>query len=107
MRHFKPYDFPKRIALAQAVLTLLTLGLMLAAIVPSSLAQAVGVQFDNARLERLRGLTFKEPVPIVSMHPAEYQHVVERDLGRDYNDERLQADGIAGSMLGLSPRSST
>src|SRR5579885_585302 len=64
-------------------------------------AQVAGAQFDNARLERLRGLAFKRPVPVVALKAQEAQQIIEHDLKRDYSDERLRADGMAGSVLGL------
>jgi hypothetical protein len=88
---------------ARTLAFLLALGFASASVVPRSMAQVLGAQFDNARLERLRGLDFKKPVPVVAMKPQEAQQVFERDLKRDYSDERLRADGIAGSMVGLFP----
>jgi len=86
---------------ARTMLSIIAVGLTLAVAAPSPLAQVVGAQFDNGRLEHLRGLAFKKPVPLVALKPDEAQRVVEDDLRRDYSDERLQADGTAGCMLGL------
>jgi hypothetical protein len=83
------------------LLALLAVGLMMVADVPSILATAVGAPFDNARLERLRGLTFERPVPVVAMNPEEARQIFERDLMRDYSDEHLRADSVAGSMAHL------
>ena len=79
------------------------LALMLTAGVPGSLAQVVGAPFNSARLAQLRGLAFKKPVPVVAITPEQAQQLSEQDLGRDYSEERLRADGIAGSMVGLFP----
>lgn len=70
---------------------------------PLPFAQVTGAQFDNARLEQLRGLKFKSPVPVVALKPEEAQRVIEADLKRDYSDERLWADGTAASLVGLAP----
>jgi hypothetical protein len=96
----------KRPSRTTRVLTLafvLAMGFGSASLVSDAMAQVVGAQFDNARLERLRGLKFTRPVLVVAMKPEEAQKVIERDLERDYSDERLRADGIAGSMVGLFP----
>ncbi len=104
MHHFTPSaDSPKRVAVAKTLLALFALGLMLTVDVPSSLAQSLGAPFDNSRLEHLRGLAFKKPVPVVAMQPEQFQQVFESNLMRDFSDERLRADGIAGSMVGLFP----
>jgi hypothetical protein len=79
------------------------LALMLGADSRAALAQVVGAQVDNARLEHLRGLAFKKPVPVVAMKPEDAQRVIEANLMREYSNERLRADGIAGSMIGLVP----
>jgi len=90
-------------AAVPTLIALLMLTFVLAAIVTGARAQVVGAQFDNDRLERLRGLAFRKPVPIVAMKPSEVQPMLERDLAHDYSDERLRADGIAGSMVGVFP----
>jgi hypothetical protein len=76
---------------------------ILAVAVASVFAQVVGAQFGNARLERLRGLKFKRPVPVVALKPEEAQQTFEQDLAHDFTDERLSIDGTAGSMVGLFP----
>jgi hypothetical protein len=88
---------------AQAFIALLMLALALATGVTSARAQVAGAQFDNARLEHLRGLRFIKPVPVVAMKPDEAQSLLEEELKRDYSDQRLREDSIAGSMVGLFP----
>ncbi len=99
----RPKDCAQLHAAVPLLIAFLVLAFMLAAIVTGVWAQVVGAQFNNARLERLRGLAFRKPVSIVAIKPSDAQPILVRDLGRDYSDERLRADGIAGSMVGVFP----
>lgn len=76
---------------------------MLEAGAPFPFAQVAGAQFDNARLERLRGLKFNKPVPVVAMKPEDAQHIIEADLKRDYSDERYPGIFKSGGAMGWGP----
>jgi hypothetical protein len=54
-------------------------------------------------IQQIRQLNFKSHVPIVLKNPDQVEQMVLADLKRDYSDEQLEADGKAGSMLGLFP----
>ncbi len=54
-------------------------------------------------IQEIRELTFKSHVPIALKDPDQVEQMVLADLKRDYSDEQLEADGKAGSMLGLFP----
>lgn len=88
---------------AWLVIVLVSVVVTLAGSLAPSPAQVTGAQFDSSRLERLRNLKFKASVPVIALKPGETQQVLEQDIKRDFSDERLRADGIAGSMLGLFP----
>jgi hypothetical protein len=55
------------------------------------------------RIQNIRQLSFKKPVPIVVKTPDEVERMVLADLARNYTDAQLDADGMAGAMLGLYP----
>jgi hypothetical protein len=55
------------------------------------------------RLQSLRGLAFKRPVPTVVMTADEAELVMLDEIHRDYSDERLKIDGESGAMIGLYP----
>src|SRR5579862_7182405 len=54
-------------------------------------------------IQTTRELSFRSHVPLVLKTPDEVEQMVIADLHRDYTDEQLDADGRAGSMLGLFP----
>ena len=54
-------------------------------------------------IQDLRQLRFKHPVPLVVKTPDEAQAMMEADLMRDYTDNRLEADAVAGALTGLFP----
>ena len=54
-------------------------------------------------IQGIRELSFKSHVPVVLKTPDEVEQMVIADLQRDYTDAQLEADGRAGSMLGLFP----
>lgn len=64
--------------------------------------QAEADQIEQ-QIQAIRALSFKTPVPTVVKTPDEVERMVVEDLKRDYSDEQLDADGRAGSMLGLYP----
>ncbi len=57
----------------------------------------------EAGIQDLRQLRFRQPVPLVVKTPNEAESMMEADLMRDYTDNRLQADAVAGSLTGLYP----
>jgi hypothetical protein len=69
----------------------------------SARAQVTGEQFDNARLERLRELSFKHPVPIIVATPDQAAAIAKAELERDDARKRLAADTCAAAMIGLVP----
>ena len=54
-------------------------------------------------IQQIRQLSFKTHVPVVLKNPDEVEQMVLDDLKRDYTDDQIDADGKAGSMLGLFP----
>ncbi len=54
-------------------------------------------------IQGIRELGFRTHVPVVLKTPDEVEQMVIADLKRDYSDAQLDADGKAGSMLGLFP----
>ena len=54
-------------------------------------------------IQQIRQLSFRTHVPVVLKNPDEVEQMVVEDLKRDYTDAQLEADGKAGSMLGLFP----
>jgi hypothetical protein len=57
----------------------------------------------EAGIQDLRQLRFKQPVPLVLKSKDEAGAMIEADLMRDYSDNRLQVDGVAGAVTGLYP----
>jgi hypothetical protein len=57
----------------------------------------------EAGIQDIRQLRFKKPVPIVVKTPDEAETMMEADLMRDYTDDQLAADGVAGALTGLYP----
>jgi hypothetical protein len=51
----------------------------------------------------LNQLRFKRPVPLVVKTPDEAESMMEADLMRDYTDNQLEADAVAGALTGLYP----
>ncbi|HEY2662908.1 MAG TPA: hypothetical protein VGI47_01110 [Candidatus Binataceae bacterium] len=56
-----------------------------------------------AGIQKLRGLRFKRPVPILVEDRAQAQRDLILQTSHDYSDERLALDGAAGAMIGLYP----
>ena len=54
-------------------------------------------------IQGIRELSFKHRVPVVLKTPNQVAEMVIADLHRDFTDAQLDADGKAGSMLGLFP----
>ncbi|HEY9157991.1 hypothetical protein [Candidatus Binatus sp.] len=54
-------------------------------------------------IQSLRQLRFKQPVPLVVKSADEAEAMMEADLMRDYTDDQLEADGVAGALVGLFP----
>ncbi len=54
-------------------------------------------------IQNFRQLRFKGPVPIVVKTPDEAESMMEADLMRDYTDDQLAADAVAGALTGLYP----
>jgi hypothetical protein len=57
----------------------------------------------EAGIQDLRQLRFKQPVPLVVKSADQAGAMMEADLMRDYTDNRLQVDGVAGALTGLYP----
>ncbi len=57
----------------------------------------------EAGIQDLRQLRFKQPVPLVVKTPDEAESMMEADLMRDYTDNQLAADAVAGALTGLYP----
>jgi len=54
-------------------------------------------------IQGFRQLRFKQPVPLVVKSSDEAEAMMEADLMRDYTDNQLEADGVAGALTGLFP----
>lgn len=57
----------------------------------------------QAGIQDFRELRFKQPVPLVLKTPDQAEAMMEADLMRDYTDNQLEVDGVAGSLTGLFP----
>ena len=57
----------------------------------------------EAGIQDFRQLRFKKPVPLVVKTPDEAEAMMETDLMRDYTDNQLQVDAVAGAVTGLFP----
>jgi hypothetical protein len=57
----------------------------------------------EAGIQDLRQLRFKQPVPIVVKSPNQAEAMMEAELMRDYTDNQLQVDAVAGEVTGLYP----
>jgi hypothetical protein len=54
-------------------------------------------------IQGLRQLRFKQVVPLVVKSPDQAGAMMEADLMRDYTDNQLEADAVAGTLTGLYP----
>jgi hypothetical protein len=54
-------------------------------------------------IQTIRQLRFKHSVPLVVKSKDEAEAMMETDMMRDYTNEQLEADGVAGSLTGLYP----
>jgi len=54
-------------------------------------------------IQNVRQLRFKQPVPLVVKSPDDAGAMMEADLMRDYTDNQLEADAVAGALTGLYP----
>ena len=57
----------------------------------------------EAGIQDVRQLRFKRPVPLVVKTPDEAEAMMEADLMRDYTDNQLEVDAVAGALTGLYP----
>jgi hypothetical protein len=57
----------------------------------------------EAGIQGIRQLQFKRPVPLIVKTPDEAESMMEADMMRDYTDNQLEADGVAGAVTGLYP----
>jgi hypothetical protein len=57
----------------------------------------------EAGIQDLRQLRFKQPVPLVVKTPDQAESMMEADMMRDYTDNQLEADSVAGALTGLYP----
>ncbi|HYK65997.1 MAG TPA: hypothetical protein VEY94_13730 [Patescibacteria group bacterium] len=54
-------------------------------------------------IQDVRQLRFTHPVPLVVKTPDEAEAMMEADMMRDYTDDQIKADAVAGEMVGLYP----
>jgi len=54
-------------------------------------------------IQQIRQLSFLNAVPIVVKSRDEAEQLMEADMMRDYTDNQLHADGVAGALVGLFP----
>lgn len=57
----------------------------------------------EAGIQDLRQLRFKQPVPLVIKSADQAEAMMEADLMRDYTDNELKVDAVAGALTGLYP----
>jgi len=57
----------------------------------------------EAGIQDIRQLRFKQPVPLVVKTAGEAESMMEADMMRDYTDNQLAADAVAGALTGLYP----
>jgi len=57
----------------------------------------------EAGIQGLRQLRFKQSVPLVVESPGQAEAMMEADLMRDYTDNQLEVDAVAGALTGLYP----
>ena len=57
----------------------------------------------EAGIQDFRQLRFKQPVPLVVKSPDQAEAMMEADLMRDYTDNQLEVDAVAGALTGLYP----
>src|SRR6202051_4905297 len=57
----------------------------------------------EAGIQDLRQLRFTQPVPLVVKSQDEAAAMMEPDLMRDYTDQQLKVDAVAGALTGLYP----
>ena len=57
----------------------------------------------EAGIQDVRQLHFKKPVPLVVKSQDEAAAMMEADLMRDYTDQQLKVDAVAGALTGLYP----
>ncbi len=54
-------------------------------------------------IQDIRQLRFKQKVPLVVKTPDEAETMMEADMMRDYTDNQLEVDAVAGAVTGLYP----
>ena len=54
-------------------------------------------------IQNVRQLRFKQPVPLVVKSRDDAEAMMEADLMRDYTDNQLKVDAVAGALTGLFP----
>jgi len=57
----------------------------------------------EAGIQDFRQLRFKQPVPLIVKSPDQAEAMMEADLMRDYTDNQLEVDAVAGALTGLYP----
>jgi hypothetical protein len=57
----------------------------------------------EAGIQDVRQLRFKRPVPLVVKTSDQAEAMMEADLMRDYTDNQLEVDAVAGALVGLYP----
>ncbi len=57
----------------------------------------------EAGIQDFRQLRFKQAVPLVVKSPDQAEAMMEADLMRDYTDNQLEVDAVAGALTGLYP----
>ena len=91
----------RQIAIAAGVV-LLCAGCAYSLVSGTTLNQAKVDKVEQG-IQQIRQLNFLKPVPLVVKSRDEAEHQMEADLMRDYTDNQLHADGLAGALVGLYP----
>lgn len=94
-------DARRRIALAVSLI-LLFAGCAYSLVNGNALNQPKVDKVEQG-VQKIRQLNFVKPVPVVIKSRDQAEQQMEADMMRDYTDNQLRADGIAGALVGLYP----
>ena len=67
-----------------------------------SLDQSAADRIESG-LQKLRGLNFTAPVPLILDTPDQAQQAMAAEIARDRTDEQIRIAGLTGAMIGLFP----
>jgi hypothetical protein len=98
-----PRTLPRRTTVAIAIASALALAGCAYSLISGGQVNETHAGTVEQGIQGIRQLNFKQHVPVVLKTPDEVEQMVIADLKRDYSDAQLNADGKAGSMLGLFP----